>query len=471
MSNPHNETWPKEEEAILGLRLRQYKGLAGKLIPALMVGYFLYHIAYVLGIFTTRFIYLGAFTYAAISVVLILPLVFFFVPATKSAPRDELPWYDIVLIIASLAGTTYIAYNIETIMLVWAEISATGLILGTITILIVLEALRRTLGMAAVIVVVFIFLYAMFSNYFPGLLYSTGFSFEAMVSQVYLWDTGMFGMFAALWSKVIVLFVLFAGILQVSGINKLMMDFSLGVAGHLKGGPAKVAVIASGFFGSLAPTGAANVATTGAVTIPMMKKTGQTPEFAAAVEAVASSGGQIMPPIMGALAFVIADFLQIPYYEVLLAAIFPGILYYMCLFLMVHFQAEKRGIPVLPRSELPSAKSALREGWHYIIPILVLIFFLLGLHYTPQTSILYALGALLVVGQFRKDLRLTPKRLMDGMKKALGLAVFLGPIFISIGIIVGSIGITGIHVRFPIMLVDLCEGNISLLVLVAAVTC
>lgn len=458
-----------EEEQRSGLR--RYKGLAGKLLVVFLVGFFLYHIAYVLGIFTTRFIYLGAFKYTSLSIALSLPLVFLFVPATKTAPRDKLPWYDIVLIIASLVGTSYIVYNIESIMLTWGEITTTGLILGIITILIVLEGVRRTLGISAVIIISFIFLYAMFSNYFPGLLHSTGFSFKAMVSQVYLYDTGMFGRFAALWAKVIVLFLLLAGVLQVSGISKLMMDFSLGVAGHLKGGPAKVAVVASGFFGSLAPVGAANVATTGSITIPLMKKTGQTPEFSAAVEAVASSGGQIMPPIMGTLTFVIAEFLQMPYYLVLLAAILPAILYYTCLFLMVHFQSERKRIPTISRSELPSAKLALKKGWHYTIPILVLIFFLLVLHYTPQTSVLYALGALLVVGQFRKDLRLTLKRLLEGIQKALGLVVFLAPIFIAIGILVGSITITGIQVRFPMLLVDLCLGNVFLLVLLAALTC
>ncbi|MFO7772778.1 MAG: TRAP transporter fused permease subunit [Dehalococcoidia bacterium] len=425
-----------------------------------------------MGLFTTGVFYLAELRYVVLSVTMTLVLVFLLAPAKKtSAPRDKLPWYDILCIIGSLAGGLYLFQNIYELVVVWGKITPVGVVLGTITMLIVLEAMRRTVGIALVVLAIFFFLYAMLSDHFPGLLWSRGFSYTAMISEVYLWDVGMFGKVASLWAKIVVVFLLFAAMIHVSGIGRFMMGLSMAIAGHLKGGPAKVAVISSGLFGSISPIGAGNVATTGSVTIPMMKKTGQTPEFAAAVEAVASSGGQIMPPVMGSLAFVIANFLGMPYYVLVISAVIPAILFYGGLFLMVHFQSKKRQLPVVPRSQLPSMRSVMKEGWQYMLPVIVLLIFLVGLHYTPQRSVLYALATLLVVGQFGGDLRLTPDRLLDGVQKAAGLVVQVGPIFIGIGIIVGSILITGIPVRFSAQLVEVAGGSSVLLAVVAALAC
>jgi len=445
-----------------------FQGLRGKLLNAFIVGYFLFHLAYTGHLLTTQYIYLTFDLYIIISVLSTIILFCLFLPA-KRGPRNSIPWYDFLLAGAGISGCAYLLHDIDMIIGARA-ITLTGVILGTMTLLVILEGVRRSLGLLVTLTVVLFFVYAMFSNYAPGLLMSKGFTYKEMIANSYLWDTGIFGMMADLWSKIVVLFILFAGLVQVSGAGNFIIRFALGLAGHLKGGPAKVAVMASGLLGSITPVGPANVAVTGSVTIPMMKRTGQTSEFAGAVEAVASTFGGLTPPIMGVLTFMIAEWLEMPYYMVILAALMPSFFYFFCLFFMVHFQAHVKAMPLIPRRELPSPWLALKEGWHYILPIAVFVFYLFVRHYTPQTSILYAIIALVVVAQFRRDFRLTPKRLMIAMQQAVNVGMQVAPLFIAVGIIKSSIGLTGLGIRFAGALVEVCAGNLVLLLVLTALT-
>lgn len=460
------------EKAQLGVTPQEFKGLLSKkpgswLINAYILVLFLYHFAYTLGIFTTRLLYVGSLFFNVGSVFLVIGLVFIFAPASKGAARARVPWYDIALAMGGAAGCGYVLYNIEAVSNL-EEITYAGVIFGTIMVLVVLESVRRTAGMAVVIFVVVFFLYAMFSNYFPGILWSLGFTFEEMIAACFLYENGMLGFVADIWAKIVVLFILFAGIIQVSGAGKFIMNLALGLFGRFMGGAAKVSVVASGLFGSIAPAGPANIAFTGSITIPIMKATGHTPEFAGAVEAVASSLGTLTPPIMGVLSFVIARWLQLPYYLVVLAALLPATLFYVCLLFMVDFHARSRKLPSLSHSQLPSVKLTLKQGWHYILPIAVFVYFLLIAHYSPQTSILYTVIALLIVGQFRKDCRLTPSRLMVGMQRAARVLVVTAPVFIAVGIVMASVNITGMPIRFSALVTELCRDSLPLLLLMTA---
>ncbi|MBW1772847.1 MAG: TRAP transporter fused permease subunit [Deltaproteobacteria bacterium] len=459
---PRMET-PKEWEALLDLKTGR-----GIILNIFLVLFYLYHILYPLD-FWTKFIPLGPDRFVILSIILSLVVVFLFAPAKHRAQRNSIPWYDFLAIAATVAGCGYMFINNE-IMAEGTPITATGIGFGIITLLVLLEGVRRTMGWSVVAVIAVFFIYALTCNHWPGILWSRKFYFDDVLSTVYLYDSGMFGHIASLWAKIIVLFMVFAGLVMVSGAGRVVMQLALSVLGHLKGGPAKVAVIGSGGLGSIGPTGPANVALTGSVTIPMMKSAGYSPSMAGAIEAVSSSAGSLTPPVMGALTFFIAEWLQLPYYKVIMGAILPAFLYYATLIAMVDFHARRSDIPVLDRSRFPSFLASLRRGGHYLLPIALFVFLLLALKWSIQSAVLYSVAMMIVVGQFghRED-RLRPKRILVGLQRGMHVLVQMAPIFAGLGVIMGSLEITGMPVRFAGMVTSLAQGNMVLLLLLTAV--
>jgi TRAP transporter 4TM/12TM fusion protein len=237
--------------------------------------------------------------------------------------------------------------------------------------------------------------------------------------------------------------------------------------GRYRGGPAKVAVLASSLFGSINGSGAANVAATGVITIPLMKKLGYKPHYAAAVEAVASNGGQIMPPVLGLTAFLIMDFLGVSYLKIVLAAIIPALLYYAALFIMIHLEAVKTGIQGLPRSELPSIKKTFLDGWPFLVPMILLVT-LLGLQFSAQTAVLYAIGALILASWLKKDTRMGWRKISQALDEGLKVIPSIGVIICMAGILIGVMEVTGVGLRLTGGLVALAGGNMFILLLVTA---
>ncbi|WP_159712716.1 TRAP transporter permease, partial [Geminicoccus flavidas] len=277
--------------------------------------------------------------------------------------------------------------------------TTTDLAVGVLVILLVFEASRRLLGLALPIICAVFLLYALFGEYAPAPLDHRPYDFAQVVDQMFLGTEGIYGTAIYVSSSFIFLFILFGAFLERAGMIRLFNDIAMGTVGHSQGGPAKVAVISSGLMGTINGSGVANVVTTGQFTIPLMKRFGYRPAFAGAVEATASMGGQIMPPVMGAVAFIMAETIDVPYVEIAIAATIPAILYFATAFWVVHLEAGKHGLVGLPKSECPSALAALRRDWYLILPLAALVWLLFA-GYTPMFAgtIGLALTALVVLG-------------------------------------------------------------------------
>ena len=378
-------------------------------------------------------------------------------------------WYDVLPMIAIVAGCAYIALDANELVAEGRlEAYPFELALASLLFLSVLESTRRTIGWILTGIIVFFFFYAIYSNYFPGFLHSTGFSYPMAFGWMYLSAEGVWGMILGVVSTIVAGFIIFGGFLKAVGAAQFFNDLALSSAGFMRGGAAKAAVIASTFFGTISGSIAANVATTGQITIPLMKNTGYGKNYAGAVEATASTGGMFMPPVMGAAAFLIAEFLQISYWNVCVAAFLPGIAYYATLLVQVDLHAAKIGLKGLPREELPSFRKTMAGGWHYLMPFAVLIVLLGVFQYSAETSIMYTLAALVIVSFFRKDSRLTIKKLISALEDSARGMMPIIPLCTGIGILVGSIEITGAGTKFTSELLTISGGNLVIMLIMTA---
>ncbi|HXV61129.1 MAG TPA: TRAP transporter fused permease subunit [Vicinamibacteria bacterium] len=436
---------------------------------AFVVFYFLYELAYLLGAFSTRYFFVLEESHRAVSLAGIIVLTFLLARARRT-DVGPVPTYDYVLMGIGVIGCLYIAPTSRIIELQTAAPQARPLemLMGIATIVVLLEGTRRVSGTVLPVLLLVSIFYALFADRFPGFLYGRGHSLDRVIGELYLSVEGIFGSVMSLWTRILVVFVLFGGFLQVSGAGKFFIDLALSVAGHLPGGPAKVAVIASGLFGTVSGSAAADVATTGVVTIPLMKQSGYRPAFAGAVEAVASTGGILLPPMMGMVAFLVAEFLDIPYLQVCLAAAIPAALYYGSLYALVDLEARRAGLRGLPKSELPPLSKTLAEGWHFLVPLVVLVITLAVFRYPPGKSALYAIGALLLVTLPWKSTRFTGTRLVSAFERAARTSLVIGIICGSVGILITSLAITGATLRGAILLVEASGGHLLLLLALTA---
>ena len=344
------------------------------------------------------------------------------------------------------------------------------IIVGSMYLLILLELARRVAGIPMVVIAAFFFGQNCVAQYLPGFLRRTSMSYSSMVDFVFMRTDGIFGMPVQVVSTYVVLFMMFAALLEESGAGKFFIDFATSVTGKSRGGPAKAAVIASASFGTISGSAIANVASTGAVTIPLMKKVGYDSTFAGAVEAVASTGGQIMPPVMGAVAFILAQNVNMPYIQVAARATLPAVLYFIAVFFIVDFRARKLGLKGTPESEFPDFKKTIREGWQLALP-LVIIVWLLAVGKSAQYSALMAMLSLIVITFFRKWTRMDGTRIMEGLTKGVkdttGVAITAG----AAGIIIGGVTNTGLNLLFANQVLKISGGHLMItLVLIAIVS-
>ena len=344
------------------------------------------------------------------------------------------------------------------------------IVLGVVTMIVLLEATRRAVGWPIVLVAVAFLLYTRFSDLFPGLLQARGYDISRMVAVLYTGRDGIFGMPTGIAGSIILVFILFGQLLLVVGAGRWFIDLACAIAGRFRGGPAKVAVIASALFGTISGSPAANVAATGVLTIPLMKSIGYKPSFAAAVESVASTGGAIMPPVMAVTAFIMAEFLGIPYASVAIAAFLPAILYYIAVFVQVHLEAVKTGLHGLPREEVPGFWKTFKQGCHFLLPIGVLVYFLLIRGYSPTTSALYACAALVLASMVRKGTRPNPRRMLQALEGTGQGMLLIGTACAISGIVIGCTVLTGVGIRLAQLLITTAGGSTFVLLLLAAVT-
>jgi TRAP transporter 4TM/12TM fusion protein len=419
---------------------------------------------FLLGIVYHEFVYF----YGLLAV--FLSSAFLIFPASKGASKSKIAYYDILLFLATAGACLYMmvhAFEISDEGWVY-----TGPLASTIASIILwgvaLEALRRVGGLALFLFATVFSFFPLFALYMPGFLEGTGWSFPGAAMFHAMTREGVIGIPTRIFCTLVIGFMIFGITLQETGGAKFFLDFSFALFGRVRGGPAKVSVVSSALFGSMSGSAISNVVTTGAMTIPTMKRTGYPPHYAAAVEACASSGGVVMPPVMGAVAFIMASFLMVPYAAVVIAAIVPSLLYFFGLFVQIDGFAAKTGLAGLPKSELPSLKDALKFGWIYLSAIAVLIYLLFYLRQEAQAPY-YASLTLLGAAAFRKETRPNLGTIYTIiMRSGRLLAEMLG-VMAGIGLIIGGLSMTGVAVSFSSELVNAVGDNVLLLLIVGAI--
>ena len=433
--------------------------------------------------------------------------------AAPVEPTDRIPWLDLGLAGLSLAGLSYVFINYSYITERFPTahpLTAMDITVGTVVVALVLEATRRTLGLALPVLAFCFIAYGLTGPWLPGVLRHKGLTYEILIDQTFFTTEGLFGIPLGVAASYVILFIIFGAFLEKSGAGQFFMNLANAVAGGQRGGPGKVAVVSSSLFGTISGSAVANVMVDGWLTIPMMKRTGFKPEAAAAVEAVASTGGQIMPPVMGAASFVMAEFLGVPYSHIMVAAAIPAIFYYGALFAAIHFNASRNGLRGIPKAELPSLRGVLREHGHLLAPLLAIFCLLLsGFTATyaaivstavviyawllgprvwwfvavgavlwwieapgPAWAALAAAGLVAVLvrpgggGQVRRlVLKDGPAALRDGAQQTVPVAMATA----TAGIMIGIILQTGMAIRFTSFLVEFAGGNLFMALVITMI--
>ena len=411
-----------------------------------------------------------AIKHRAIHVGFVLALVFLYYPGRKKAERSRPSAIDLVLFFTVVAVTVFTVIDRDAFLLRAGVASMTENIVGGILILLVLEACRRAVGPQLLILAVLFLLYAWLGKYIPGIFSHRGQSIKRIIYQMYLGSQGIFGLPIAVSSTYLIIFVILGATLEKSGLGKLFNDLAMGVGGRLVGGPAKVAVVASALLGMISGSAATNVATTGAFTIPLMKKIGYKPQFAGAVEAAASTGGQIMPPIMGSAAFIMAEFLGMKYLDIAAAAIIPALLYFAGVYFQIDLRARKIGLKGLDKSDMPDVLHTVLRYGHMIIPIFVLVYLMMDGR-TPLFAAFYTVLATAILSWMRKETRIGIKELkVIAVNSARG-SLSIGVAMATAGFIIAVLSMTGIGIILSDNIVRLSGGSLPIaLVLVMVVS-
>ncbi len=456
------------------MRTRELTGVAARITNSVALFAALTAVVYVSGILSYSGVYVNRVTYLGIMLASFLALVFLLYPATAGSSEKRVPWYDIILLVLAIAGPLYysVFYPLDIWRIESGLLNQYEVILTLFSILTILEATRRVIGLAMPLVASFFFLHGMFCNYFPGILHGRGYDLTRVTTQAYLSNFGVFGVAFDVAATIVIMFILFGQFLQKSGGGAFITNTSLAVLGRVRGGPAQVAVLGSSLFGMISGMSTANIATTGTFTIPLMKSIGYRSEFAGAVEAVASNGGQIMPPVMGSVAFIMAEWLGVPYISICIAALVPAIIYYVCVFTMVDAEAVSSGLKGIPKEELPSLKKVFQKGWEWILPGLLLVYMIGRLHFSPEISGFYALLLVIILSLFRKENRPTSlesavKPVKDGVAGSLTPAAACA----SSGVITGCLGLTGLGIKLSAIIVDVSGGTVIIVLLLSALAC
>jgi TRAP transporter 4TM/12TM fusion protein len=438
-------------------KLRAYTGPLGQLITVLFLVWAVFQIyANTLGM-------VDAMSLRTWHLFCLLGFTFLLFPtyAKEKRARALPPIWDIVLLASTIFIFAYLLKNYTTIAKRGGYLLPQDLVVAGIALVLIFEGGRRACKSLAYLALVFL-LYNFLGKFIPGDLGHVGFSLKRVLNHMIWGSQGIFGVGIGVSATYIFLFVLFGAYLKYSGFSQFINDIALTLVGRSAGGPAKVAVLASALLGMINGSAIANVATTGTITIPMMKKTGYKKEFAAAVEAVASTGGQFAPPIMGAVGFVMAEFMGVSYTKVLLAACIPAFLYYLTLLFAVHFEAKRLGLSGLSKENIPVAKQVLKKQGHLVIPLIVLIV-LLSFGYTPLFAAVVAIFATIFASWLRKETRMTWSTIVKATVEGSRSAIAVGMSCAIIGVIIGTVSLTGVGLSFGYIILKIVgEGQLYL---------
>ena len=429
----------------------------------------------------------------AVHLAFAIGLVFMFYPAVKTARQRRLPGYDLGLGAVGAGATLYVVVNHDELIMRVGTPAPMDIAAGIVLIVLVLEGTRRAVGRWLPIITTLFLLYAFVGPWMPELLSHRGYTVRRVVGQLYLTTEGLFGIPLGVSSTFVFAFVLFGAVLERTGAGEYLIRVAFSLVGHTRGGPAKVAVVASAFMGTITGSSIANTATIGSMTIPLMKRVGFKPEVAGGIETAAGGNGQLMPPVMGAAAFVMAEWLRMPYLEIAKAAALPAIIDQLALLGAVHLLALKHGIRGLPKSELPPFLRTVLSGLHYLIPVVVLLYYLIVKEYTPLTSAFMSLVAAagmflmtsLVQGVRRRPVvpgepdAAGPTEALREAVHRLTQACYLGARNMAsvaltcacAGIIVGIVTLTGVGLNLSGIVVDLSSGSLYLGLFLTMIAC
>lgn len=432
---------------------RKYKGFLAKVVTAIAITFSIFQL------YTAAFGVLDAMIQRSIHLTFGLTLIYLLYPTRKKWPKDRIHPVDLVLAVLAPMTTLYIVFNYKELVLRAGTVTKLDLVIGIIGILLILEAVRRIIGLPMVVIASVFIVYALFGRYMPGILAHRGTSIQRLVGHLFYTTEGIFGIPLGVSATFVFLFILLAAFLEKTGLGQLFIDLSNALVGWASGGPAKVAVFTSALEGTIGGSSVANTVGSGSFTIPMMKKLGYKPEFAAAVEATASTGGQIMPPVMGAAAFLMAEFTGIPYGKIIIAAMIPAIFYFFAVWMAVHWEARKIGLKGMSKEQLPKIGKVLLERGHLLLP-LIIVLYLLVTGFTPVRAAFYAIVVSVITSMIRKGTRMKlsdiPAALEAGARGALSVVAATA----CAGIIIGVVTVTGMGLKLGTALVDLAQGNL-----------
>ncbi len=434
-------------------RFRALEGWQSKLVALIAIAMSCFHF------YTSGFGLLLAQKQGAVHLAFTLCLVFLLYPASsKHSKTSGIPFYDFILGAVGVASAMYLVVFFNELTTRAGLPTQTDLIMGFLLIVTLLEATRRISNPVLPCLAVAALLYCYFGRSLPEMIAHRGFSVQRIVNHMYLGTEGIFGTPLEVSSTFVFMFILFGSVLEKTGLGKFIIDLSMALAGWSTGGPAKVAVVSSGLMGTVSGSSVANVCTTGMFTIPLMKSVGYEPHFAGAVEAVASTGGQIMPPVMGAGAFIMAQFLGVPYLEVALAAVVPALLYYFAVMVQVHFEATRLGLKGIPWTQLPPLWPLLKSKGFLLIPLIAIIYFLIA-GYTPLRAAFNGILVSFALSWLNKETRLTPTRILEAFQSGARGAIGVACACATVGMVVGMGTLTGLALRIANAIVTLAGGS------------
>jgi TRAP transporter 4TM/12TM fusion protein len=407
--------------------------------------------------------------YLGLFLALGLAPVFVCTRASSGAPQTSVPWYDWLLAAAALIVGGYVAVMYPTIAYSLGVITWDKLILAVVAIVVVLEAVRRIAGWALMWIAVVCLLYAKLAWLFPGVLNARGSSWSRIAVYLYLDTNGILGVPLAVTATIVVAYIFFGQALYAVGGDKFLTDVAMIAMGRYRGGAAKMSVVSSTLYGTVSGSAVANVVVDGAITIPMMKRSGYPPHLAAAIEAVSSNGGQIMPPVMGAAAFLMAEYLAIPYGEVAVAAAIPAALYYLALLAQVDLEAAKLGLAGVPRDQVPRLRPVMRGGWVFLVPLGVLVWALIVRNWEAGKAGMLAVAVTFAVGALQQQTRPGWRGVISAFESTGRTMLDLVAITTLAGIVIGTFQLSGLTGKLPLLLTSAAAGNLFLLLVLTAI--
>jgi len=443
--------------------IREYKGIWAKIVRLIAITMSLYHLYY--GIYPVIPAHILRPTHLMFSMVLIFLLYPSRKKLTKVEDKPQPSMVDLVCVSLAVVMGVYIILNYEDIAWRQGALNFQDVLFACIAVILVLEVTRRIAGLPLMIVAFFALFYCYFGLFFPGLLRHAGFSTERIMGQMYTTLEGIYGMPLGVMASIVFLFILFGAFLEKSGAGEFFVNLALGLFGRMRGGPAQAAVLSSLFMGTISGSATANVVTTGSITIPLMKKTKYKPHEAAAIETAASTAGVLTPPVMGSGAFVMSSWTGIPYSFIIKVAFLPAMLYYASVAFYVYLTASKsKEITSLLPKEVPNFKQTLKEGWHLFIPLVLLIYVIL-IGYSPTTAATLSILCLLPVSMLNKKTRMSVKDLLDALEMGAYRSLLVTSAMACAGIVICSLGITGLGIKFSSLLLSFAGGVTWVLIL------